>query len=73
MKTSVYILSIFLMLIGLIGSIININIDVEDLKYELNCERILKDKKIEELEKEIRMLKTDVYVIQYGFESEEGK
>ena len=73
MKTSVYILSIFLILIGLIGSTIKISIDVEDLKYELNCERILKDKKIEELEKEIRILKTDIDVIYYGFENEEGK
>lgn len=71
MKTSVYILSIFLILIGLIGSIIKINIDVEDLKYELNCERILKDKKIEELEKEIRIMKQDILILEYGYEYEE--
>ena len=71
MKTSVYILLIFLILIGLIGSIINIDIDVEDLKYELNCERILKDKKIEELEKEIRIMKQDILILEYGCEYEE--
>lgn len=71
MKTSVYILLIFLILIGLIGSIINIDVDVEDLKYELNCERILKDKKIEELEKEIRIMKQDILILEYGYEYEE--
>lgn len=70
MKTSVYILSIFLILIGLVGSIIKINIDVQDLQYELNSERIMKDKKIEELEKEIRILKQDVLILQYGFVEE---
>jgi len=71
MRNSVYILSIFLILIGLIGSTIKFNIDVENLKYEFNCERIVKDKKIEELEKEIRIMKQDIFILQYGYEYEE--
>ena len=49
------------------------NFDVLDLRNEVCYENVVRDKKIEELEKEIRILKTDVNVIQYGFESEEGK
>ncbi len=48
-------------------------VDFEELENEFAAERVIKDKKIEELEKEIRILKTDVHVIQYGFESEEEK
>lgn len=61
------------MLLGLIFLEIKFNIDVEDLEHEFEVERIMKDRKIEELEKEIRILKTDVSIIQYGFESEEEK
>ena len=45
----------------------------EELENEVATERIINDKKIEELEKEIRILKTDIDVIYYGFESEEKK
>lgn len=48
-------------------------VDFEELENEFAAERVIKDKKIEELEKEIRILKTDVNILQYGFESEEGK
>lgn len=48
-------------------------VDFEELENEVATERVIKDKKIEELEKEIRILKTDVNILQYGFESEEGK
>ena len=71
MKISSYIAMIFLLL-GLIGLGVKFNFDVEDLQQEFICERIAKDKKIEELEKEIRILKTDINIIQYGYESEEG-
>ena len=48
-------------------------VDFEELENEFAAERVIKDKKIEELEKEIRILKTDIDVIYYGFENEEGK
>lgn len=47
--------------------------DFEDFQELTKLEKIEQNKKIEELEKEIRILKTDVHIIQYGFESEEGK
>lgn len=72
MKNSVY-LGIICLLIGLILLMMKFNFDVLDLRNEVNYEFIIRDKKVEELEKEIRILKTDVHVIQYGFESEEEK
>ena len=48
-------------------------VDFEELENEFAAERVIKDKKIEELEKEIRILKTDIDVIYSGFENEEGK
>lgn len=48
-------------------------VDFEELENEFAAERVIKDKKIEELEKEIRILKTDIDVIYYGFENEEEK
>lgn len=72
MRNSFYIGLIFLLL-GSIVLMIKFNFDVSDLRNEIYYDNIVRDKKIEELEKEIRILKTDVDVIQYGFESEEEK
>ena len=72
MKNSVY-LGIICLLIGLILLMMKFNFDVLDLRNEVNFELIIRDKKVEELEKEIRILKTDIDVIYYGFESEEVK
>ena len=69
MRNSFYIGLIFLLL-GSIVLMIKFNFDVSDLRNEIYYDNIVRDKKIEELEKEIRILKTDVDVIQYGFESE---
>ena len=66
MKNTFYV-GLTLLLVGLILLMIKFNLDVQDLQYELNSERIMKDKKIEELEKEIRILKQDVQDLQYGF------
>ena len=47
--------------------------DFEDFENQTAVERYEQNKKIEELEKEIRILKTDMNILQYGFESEEEK
>ena len=70
MRNSFYIGLLFILL-GLIGLMIKFNFDVENVHHELVCEAVIKDKKIEELEKEIRILKTNMNIIQYGYESEE--
>ena len=70
MKNSVY-LGIICLLIGLILLMMKFNFDVSDLRNEIYYENIVRDKKIEELEKEIRILKTDMDIIYYGFEKGE--
>lgn len=46
-------------------------VDYEEMKNEFVSEREIKNKKIEELEKEIRIMKQDIFVLQYGYEYEE--
>ena len=46
--------------------------DFEYFQELIKIEKFEQNKKIEELEKEIRILKTDINIIQYGYESEEG-
>lgn len=41
-----------------------------ELSETAAIEKQLQDEKIKELEKEIRILKTDIHVIQYGYENE---
>ena len=41
-----------------------------DLQEKAAIEKQQTDAKIKELEKEIRILKTDIHIIQYGYESE---
>lgn len=72
MRNSFYIGLLF-MLLGSIALMIKFNLDVECVRNEFVAEREMKNQKIEELEKEIRILKTDINIIQYGFESEEQK
>lgn len=72
MRNSFYVGLLFILL-GLIALMIKFNLDVEGVHNELVCEVAIKDKQIEELQKEIRVLKTDINIIQYRYESEEGK
>ena len=48
-------------------------VDYEELENRIETVNFEKNKRIEELEKRIRILETDVNIIQYGFESEETK
>ena len=41
-----------------------------ELKETAAKEKQLQEEKIKELEKEIRVLKQDIYIIQYGYETE---
>ena len=67
MKNTFYV-GVILLLLGLIFLMINFNFNITELKNEISYENIIRDKKIEELEKEIRILKTDIDIMQYGFE-----
>lgn len=45
----------------------------KDVEVQLQTERFLREQKELEYEKEIRLLKQDVYALQYGYEGEEGE
>lgn len=43
-------------------------VDFEEFENQVAVERYENKKKVDELEKEIRILKTDIDIMQYGFE-----
>ncbi len=73
MKNS-YRLSIWLMLLLLAVVCIGIKVrfvtDKNSRLAELEAQNKMQDRQIMELQKEIRILKTDVHILQYGFEGE---
>lgn len=61
-----FIIIVFVCLFTLLGLVLKS--DVNEVKYqELRKELEQKDEKIASLEKEIRLLKTDLYIEKYGF------
>jgi cell division protein FtsB len=54
--------------VGVNVKIIQDRKDIKDLQTLTNIEQ---DKRIEALEKEVRMLKTDLQVLKYGFKEDE--
>lgn len=54
-----------------VGLKVKLVTDRQEQNREFEARIQIQDKKIEELQKEIRILKTDVHVLQYGFEVEE--
>ena len=66
-------LLIFLMLfilIGIAGMFFKMNCDLEDYKKQVAFENFEKEKRLAEMEKDIRILKTDSYINTNGFEGE---
>ena len=45
----------------------------KDVEVQLQTERFLREQKELEYEKEIRLLKQDVYALQYGYEGEDAE
>ena len=45
----------------------------KEVELQLQTERFLREQKELELEKEIRLLKQDVYVLKYGYEGAESE
>lgn len=41
-----------------------------ELHAQIQIERSLREKQIEDIEKDVRLLKTDVQILQYGYEEE---
>lgn len=63
-------LSLLFALAG-VGLKVKLVTDRQEQNREFEARIQIQDKKIEELQKEIRILKTDVHILQYGFEVKE--
>ena len=51
-----------------VGIKVKLTIDRQEHYRELEAYNTIQDKRIEQLEKEVRLLKTDLYIVQNGFE-----
>ena len=73
-KQSLTLLGTLLVFLALIFSV-NMYLKVEDLEHEVTVLHTIQKKQIEELNKDIRVLRTDMDVMFYGFEGgkENGK
>ena len=72
-KTIELIVLLILAVVAAIGiNIARISYRTEMYEEQKAINAVLNER-IEELEKEIRLLKTDVYVLQYGFEDKDEK
>ena len=69
MKNIFYFLILFLIL-GLSGLFIKISIDFEEYKIQIANEKWEQEKRIKEIEKNMRILKMDLYIKENGFEGE---
>lgn len=65
-------LLLLLMAVAYIGIKVRFDTDKNSRLAELEVQNITQDKQIMELQKEIRILKTDIYILQYGYEGEEN-
>ena len=59
-----------LMAVVCIGIKVRFVTDRSSRLAELEIQNMVQDKQIMELQKEIRILKTDIYILQYGYEGE---
>lgn len=66
------VLLILVVVAGIGANIARISYKTE-VQEEQKVINAIVDERIKELEKEIRLLKTDVYVLQYGFEDKDEK
>lgn len=67
---SLYILCLTLILACLVVVYADYRYKCNDLYTQLQIERAVREKETEDLKKDIRLIKTDLYIIQYGYEEE---
>ena len=67
MKNLLALLNSMLLVLALVFAI-NMYLKADEMEKELRAVQVINDTRIEELSKEIRVLKTDIDVIQYGFD-----
>ena len=63
-----YILCMFLILACIVAAYIDCSYRCKELQAELQIERAVREKQDEDLSKDVRVLKTDVHILQYGYE-----
>lgn len=61
-------IALLLFCLGLLILNVKNNQTYLELEHHMIAEGKIKDRRIDELEKEIRLLKTDINIIQYGYE-----
>ena len=66
-KNLFYFLLLFL-IFGITGLYIKVSFDLEEYKIQIANEKWEQEKRIEQMEKDIRILKTDSYINTNGFE-----
>ena len=72
MKHLLVLLNTLVLILALMFAL-NMYLTVAEMEKELQAVQKINDTRIEELNKEVRLLKTDVDIIQYGFEKELDK
>lgn len=63
-------LLLLLMAVACVGIKVRFVTDKNSRLAELEIQNMIQDKQIMELQKEIRILKTDICILQYGYEGE---
>ena len=63
-------LVLLLLAVACVGIKVRFVTDRNSRLAELEIQNMIQDKQIMELQKEIRILKTDICILQYGFEGE---
>lgn len=68
MKNKLFLVILFALFIIPIILYAKILVEYKELKDELRYESAMKKSKIEQLEKEVRLLEQDLYILENGFE-----
>jgi cell division protein FtsB len=69
----IWLMLLLLMAVVCVGIKVRFVTDKNGRLAELEAQNKMQDRQIMELQKEIRILKTDVHILQYGFEGEENE
>ena len=62
---------VFILLLAgsVVGAYVMIDAKVEDLRSDIKLKETVQTQEIEEIKKDIRILKTDTYILQNGYEN----
>ena len=69
-KLLLWLVPLLLMAVACIGIKVRFVTDRSSRLAELEIQNMIQDRQIMELEKEVRILKTDMHILMYGFEGD---